>query len=112
MKGKEIDIDDFVEEELVALNHRIVERLKYLESYHTHQEMMKFSPGSKVSFHPSGREPLIGTLVKFNKKTVTVMTESGQKWNVSPHLLSLIKDVSKIEGSVHSSTIIELPRKN
>ena len=32
-----------------------------------------------------------GTLVKYNKKTVTVVTESGQKWNVSPHLLSKVK---------------------
>jgi hypothetical protein len=32
-------------------------------------------------------------LVKYNKKTVTVITESGHKWNVSPHLLTKIKDV-------------------
>jgi len=30
-------------------------------------------------------------LVKFNKKTVTVLTNDGQSWNVAPHLLSKVK---------------------
>ena len=93
-----IDIDQLTEEELVELNHRIVERLKFLESFHTHNEMMQFSPGEQVTFEPPGKGRQIGTLVKFNKKTVTVITESGQKWNVSPHLLSKIKKVKPQKG--------------
>ena len=57
---------------------------------HAHKEMMEFSPGDQVWFKPPGREKIFGTLVKYNKKTVTVITESGQKWNVSPHLLSKV----------------------
>ena len=92
-----IEIDNLTEDELLDLNHKIVQRLKLLESLHTHKEMMQFHPGEQVSFTPSGRNSEIGTLVKFNKKTVTVITESGQKWNVSPHLLNKVKDVkSKI----------------
>ena len=89
-----IDIDNLTENELIELNHRIVERLKFLESMHTHQDMMQFVPGDKVSFEAPGRERQLGTLVKFNKKTVTVITESGQKWNISPHLLSKVQDVT------------------
>jgi len=88
-----INIDNLTEEELIELNHKIVERLKFLETMHNHNEMMQFSPGEQVSFEPPGRGRQIGTLVKFNKKTVTVITENGHKWNVSPHLLSKIKDV-------------------
>jgi hypothetical protein len=88
-----INIDQLSEQELVDLNHRIVERLKFLESVHTHKEMMQFSPGEQVSFKPPGRDPQIGTIIKYNKKTVTIITEAGQKWNVSPHLLSKVKDV-------------------
>ena len=98
-----IDIDNLTEEELIELNHKIVERLKFLETVHTHNEMMQFSPGEQVSFEPPGRDRQIGTLVKFNKKTVTVITETGQKWNVSPHLLSKVKNVkpkTKKEGHV------------
>lgn len=104
-----IDIENLSEEQLVELNHRIVERLKFLESVHAHHEMMRFSVGQKVSFQPSGRDRQIGTLVKYNKKTVTVITESGQKWNVSPHLLSLVKDVkNKPDGRGH---VIDLKPK-
>ena len=88
-----IDIDNLSEDELIELNHKIVERLKFLEGMHAHNEMMQFGPGEQVSFEPPGRGRQIGTLVKFNKKTVTVITETGQKWNVSPHLLSKVKNV-------------------
>lgn len=104
-----IDIDHLTEEELVELNHKIVERLKFLESMHNHKEMMQFSPGEQVSFEPPGRGRQVGTLVKFNKKTVTVITESGQKWNVSPHLLSKVKNI-KSKGK-KSGNVIELPDK-
>jgi hypothetical protein len=85
------DIDAMSYDELVALNQKIVERLKFLDTMHTHQEMMQFSPGDQVSFQPPGRKKQFGTLVKYNRKTVTVITESGQKWNVSPHLLRKVK---------------------
>ncbi|TCS42978.1 hypothetical protein [Reinekea marinisedimentorum] len=103
-----IEIDNLTEEELVELNHRIVERLKFLESMHTHNEMMQFSPGEQVSFDPPGRGRQVGTLVKYNKKTVTVITESGQRWNVSPHMLNKVKPV-KSQGN-KSSNVIELPK--
>jgi hypothetical protein len=104
-----IDIDHLTEDELIELNHRIVERLKFLESMHTHKEMMRFSPGEKVSFEPPGRGRQIGTLVKYNKKTVTVVTESGQKWNVSPHLLSKVRNVKAKRK--RGGKLIYLPNK-
>jgi len=102
-----IDIDSLSEDELIALNQRVVERLKFLESMHTHKEMMQFNPGEKVSFEPPGRGRQIGTLVKYNKKTVTVITEGGQKWNVSPHLLSKVREVKG--GASGSGKVIDLP---
>ncbi|QIL90508.1 hypothetical protein ACONUD_10120 [Microbulbifer harenosus] len=104
-----IDIDSLSEDELIALNQRIVERLKFLESMHTHKEMMQFNPGEKVSFEPPGRGRQIGTLVKYNKKTVTVITDGGQKWNVSPHLLSKVKEVQS--GASGSGQVIDLLSK-
>ena len=95
----EIDIDTMSYDELVKLNHKIVERLKFLDSMHTHKEMMQFSPGDQVCFEPFGRGKQFGTLVKYNKRTVTVITESGQKWNVSPHLLRKVKTVKSRKNS-------------
>ncbi|MDY7039004.1 MAG: hypothetical protein SV375_22980 [Thermodesulfobacteriota bacterium] len=83
-----IDIDQLTEEELIELNHRIVERLKFIQSMRDHAEMMEFNIGERVCFLPSGREEQFGVLVKYNKKTVTIVTEQGERWNVSPHFLS------------------------
>lgn len=104
-----IDLSSLTYDELIELNHSIVERLKFLDTIHTHEEMMQFNRGDKVSFQPSDRERQIGTLVKFNKKTVTVITESGQKWNISPQALSKVKSVkSKNSGK---SNVIDINKK-
>ena len=76
---------------------------------HTHEEMMQFSPGDNVSFQPSGRERQIGVLVKFNKKTVTVITESGQRWNIPPQILSKVKKVKPKKGG--KNNIIEINKQ-
>jgi hypothetical protein len=104
-----IDIDALSYEDLVALNHRIVERLKFLDAVNTHEEMMQFVPGDQVSFEPPGRGKQFGTLVKYNRKTVTVITESGQKWNVSPHLLRKVKKAKR--QNKESEKIIDLKRR-
>ena len=105
----DIDIDSMGYDELVELNHKIVERLKFLDAMHAHQEMMKFSPGDHVCFDPPGKGKQFGTLVKYNKKTVTVITESGQKWNVSPNLLRKVKTVKSKKN--RKGNIIDLHRK-
>jgi len=89
-----IDIEKLSEKELIELNRRIIERLKFLESMHHHKKMMEFNVGDKVRFEPGGRDQQTGTLVKYNKKSVTVITENGERWNVSPHLLSKVSDVN------------------
>ena len=104
-----INIENESEEELIELNQKIVERLKILETMHNHKEMIQVSPGEQVSFEPAGRGRQIGTLVKFNKKTVTVITENGQKWNVSPHLLSKVKNVKS--KSKKNSKVIDIHGK-
>jgi hypothetical protein len=107
--GMKIDIDKLTEKELIDLNNRIVERLKFLETMRAHAEMMEFSVGEKVCFHPGGREMMVGVLVKYNKKTVTVLTEDGQKWNVSPHLLESVKD--KGEAVKKAGNVIQINPK-
>lgn len=88
-----INIDHLSVDELVTLNHHIIERLKMLESLEAHKSMMQFHPGARVTFDSPSGERLSGTVMKFNRKTVTVVTDTSQRWNISPHLLSPIKDV-------------------
>jgi ribosomal protein S17 len=87
----DINIESLSYDELINLNRKIIERLKFLDSFHTHKEMMQFNLGDNVSFEHSAYGLVFGTLVKFNKKTVTVITENQQKWNVSPRMLKKIK---------------------
>lgn len=94
-----IDIDHLSVDELVALNHRIVERLKFLDHLKAHQDMMAFNIGNRVSFDSPQHGRQVGTLVKFNRKTVTVITDDGRQWNVSPNLLSPVKDVNAERAS-------------
>ena len=77
-----IDIDRLTETELRDLNRRIVERLRFLEAMRAHQRMLQFSVGDQVCFEPPGRGVLTGTLVRYNRKTVTVITADGEQWNV------------------------------
>jgi hypothetical protein len=73
-----IYIDKLTEEELIDLNHRIVERLKLLEPYHTHKEMMGSSSGDPVSFEPPDQKKISGTLEKFRKKTAIIIRKQGK----------------------------------
>jgi hypothetical protein len=77
-----IDIDKLTEPELVDLNRRIVERLRLL------QQMLAFKIGDRVAFRADGRGTVEGMLTRYNRKSVTVITDDGHQWNVSPALLS------------------------
>ena len=90
-----VDIDQMTIDELVALNHRIVERIKFLEHAQAHLDIMAFNLGARVSFDSQyGRQ--LGTLVKFNRKTVTVLGDDGRQWRISPQLLSKVKDAGAV----------------
>ena len=82
-----IDIDKLSEDELIDLNNRIVARLRFLNQMRAHSQMLDFRIGDRVTFQPEGRPPLFGIITRYNKKTVTVITDSGQHWNVAPGLL-------------------------
>jgi hypothetical protein len=83
----EINLDDLTEAELIALNHRIVERLRFLQQMRAHAHMLEFKIGDRVTFQPDGQPPVTGMLTRYNKKTVTVITDEGQHWNVAPSFL-------------------------
>jgi hypothetical protein len=47
-----INIDELTEAELVDLNHRIVERLRFLNQMRAHTKMLEFKIGDRVSLNP------------------------------------------------------------
>lgn len=93
-----IDIDALTETELVDLNNRIVQRLRMLQQMRAHTTMLKFSLGERVCFQPDGRPLIHGVVTRYNKKTVTVITDGGEHWTVSPAALRRASDVAKPTG--------------
>jgi len=89
-----INIDNMNEDELLALNSRVVARLKLIQQHNTLNSMIKFEVGQRVSFDPDGRMRT-GVLIKFNPKTVVVLTDDGQRWKVSPQLIRHLIDSGK-----------------
>jgi hypothetical protein len=104
-----IDIDKLTEPELVDLNHRIVARLRFLGQMRAHTEMLAFKIGDRVRFKPEGRHPIEGMLTRYNKKTVTVITDDGQQWNVSPTFLR--KAASLADKVIGESNVIALSKR-
>jgi hypothetical protein len=94
------DINTLSEAELIDLNHRIVARLRVLRDMRAHVGMLEFRIGDRVSFQPPGRQRLEGMLARYNRKTVTVVTDDGGQWNVSPSFLSKAGTARTVDGTV------------
>jgi len=104
-----IDIDKLTEAELIDLNNRIVARLKFLHEMRAHASMLEFSIGEKVTFQPEGQPELVGIITKYNRKSVSVITENGQHWNVAP--IFLRKASAKPQPAAASGRVIKLSKK-
>jgi hypothetical protein len=104
-----IDINGLTEEELVDLNHRVVERLRLMRQVRTHVAMLEYRIGETVSFAPDGRGTLVGVITRYNKKSVTVLTSSGESWRVAPNLL--IKVDAEQSTRQNQGNIVSLPKR-
>ena len=107
-----IDIDALSEDELIELNHKVVARLRFLSQMRSHSAMLDFRVGERVKFHPDGGPELLGTLTRYNKKTVTVVTDAGQHWNVSPGLLIRANPPGTAAASSNDSGAARFPDRS
>ncbi len=76
------------EEDLHFLNRLIVERLKLIAQARSTSLMSRFNIGDRVGFQSSSGEWKSGIVQKLNTKTISILTDKGHSWNVSPGLLS------------------------
>lgn len=103
-----IDIDGLSEAELIDLNHRVVERLRFLRQRRAHAAMLEFRIGARVTFQPDGRGPIVGMLTRYHRKSVTVITDAGQRWNVAPSCLR--KAAASAQQEAPRAQVIPLQR--
>lgn len=87
-----LNLNELTEAQLLDLNRRVVERLRFLQQARAHQTMLQFGVGERAGFDaPDGRF-VSGMLVRYNKKTVTVFADDGHQWNVAPiHLRRVLE---------------------
>ena len=104
-----INIDSFSEEELLELNHKVVARLRFLREMRSHVQMLDFRIGERVRFQPAGRPEVMGILTRYNKKTVTVITDSGQHWNVAPGLLYKVNSRPDERPNPSGKPVVQFP---
>jgi hypothetical protein len=76
------------EEDLRFLNRLIIERLNLIAQARSTALMSRFNTGDKVGFRSPDGDWKNGVIQKLNKKTATVLTDDGHRWNVSPGFLS------------------------
>ena len=106
-----IDIDALTESELIDLNHRIVARLQFLRQLEAHASMLEFRIGERVTFHPEGRAAITGMITRYNKKTVSIVTDDGQRWNVAPRFLErAVPRSAPSHGK--AGNVVDISRKN
>ena len=105
-----IDISQLDEAQLVELNRRIVARPRYLQEARTHRQMLSFDVGDRVGFQPPGHDPKTGVIVKYDRKTVTVVTDDHHQWNVAPVFLSRVIEAGSCEAR-NPARVIPLPSK-
>ncbi|HYY68785.1 MAG TPA: hypothetical protein VE734_03560 [Terriglobales bacterium] len=109
-----INIDHLTEAELIDLNHRIVQRLRLISQVHAHKAMLEFRIGDRVAFEPQDGAPVFGILTRCNKKSVTVITDDGHRWNVSPRLLRRAEpshETAKTQEGFHPNSLIPFRQK-
>lgn len=87
------------EDDLRYLNRLIVERLKLIGQARSTVMLARFRVGDRVSFQSTSGERKSGVIIRLNKKTASITTDDGQRWNVHPGFLTAV-DAGHIEPDV------------
>jgi hypothetical protein len=68
-----VDLTKLSDDELIALNRRIVERLQLLRSAKSLTQLAKFSVGMVVEFDTDDGRTVSGTVARLNRRTATIV---------------------------------------
>ena len=72
------------EDDLRYLNRLIVDRLKLIHQARSTVMLAHFNVGDRVRFTTSDGSDRAGVIIRLNKKTASLVTDEGQRWNVHP----------------------------
>ena len=103
-----LKIDTLTESQLIDLKTRIGHRLRLLHESRAQSAMLEFGLGERVCFQPARRQLIVGVLTRYNRKTVTVISDTGEHWNVDPQALRRARGVLPARAS---GNVLPLYRK-
>lgn len=83
-------LDQLNEIQLQELHDLVVVRLQQFRDVRHKAAMWHMLPGDVVQWTYEG-VGLFGRIEKLNTKTVSVISDDGTRWKISPTLLSLVK---------------------
>lgn len=75
------------EDDLRYLNRLIVERLKLIHQARSTVMLANFNVGDRVRFPTGAGDEKTGVIIRLNKKTASIATDDGHRWNVHPGFL-------------------------
>ncbi len=84
------EVDDVLDRlsivQLRWLNRKIVDRIRLMQKAGELHAMSRFTVTDRVTFTDRGRR-VISTVIKLNQRTVTIITDDQQQWNIAPSFL-------------------------
>lgn len=99
IKGqKMISIETMTKDELINLHDKILDRLRYIDQMEARNKMTEFYFGDTVTFTTNDGRIIVGTVERFNQKSVSIKTDNGHRWRVAPQYLK------KVPTSVFSTS--------
>lgn len=76
------------EDDLRFLNRLIVDRLKLIHQARSTVMLANFNVGDRVCFPTGAGDEKTGVIIRLNKKTASIVTDDGHRWNVHPTFLT------------------------
>ena len=106
----ELDLERFSVDELLELNRRITERIRFLRQVEDYKQIAEFRVGETVQFAERSGQVVTGSIIRRNKKTVSIVTAEGDKWNVSPCFVRKVVDGGNVSDEASNVLFFELPK--
>jgi hypothetical protein len=82
-------VEQLNEDQLHVLHHLVADRLRLAQQARTLYAMSNYHVLDRVAFSHNGKR-YEGTVTRLNQKTVTVVLDGGDRWNVAPALLTKV----------------------
>lgn len=98
-------IDDLSDDEIYQLYRQLADKVRLIREYAEELALNSFHPLERVYFHKN-RMHIEGVVVQINRRTVSIITDGGERWTVAPQFLTKVV-VTPPQPTANSKSYIE-----